>query len=197
MKIRISNTEIEISMFFVSAFTLFLIFGGIGAVFRVFSAIVIHEAGHLICMFAFGESPQSVEIKSFGVRIKRCEGIILSYGREVAVYLAGPAVNLVAAAVLYLFGKDTIGCAVNLSIALFNLLPAGRLDGGNVLRAILQRELGLWKGKKVCNIVSVLIIVPILILGAILAVKFYSPTLLISSSYLFITEIRGQKAPDA
>ncbi len=197
MKIRISNTEVEISVFFVSAFTLFLIFGGTGAVFRIFSAIVIHEAGHLICMLAFGESPQSVEIKSFGVRIKRCEGVILSYGREVAVYLAGPAVNLTAAAVLYLFGDDTIGSAVNLSIAVFNLLPAGRLDGGNVLRVILQKKFGLWKGKKACSIISVLIIVPVLICGAVLAVRFYTPTLLISSSYLFITEIRGQKTPDA
>ena len=48
MKIRVKNTEIEISMFFVSAITLFLIFGGTEAVFRILSAIVVHESGHLL-----------------------------------------------------------------------------------------------------------------------------------------------------
>lgn len=197
MKIRLFNTEIEISMFFVSAFTLFLIFGGIEAVVRIFSAIVIHEAGHLICMLSYGESPKSVEIKSFGIRIKRREGVILNIGREIAVYFAGPVINLIAALGFYLFGADMIGCAINLTIALFNLLPAGRLDGGNVLRVILQRKLGLWKGKKVCSIISIFIIVPVVISGVILAIKFYTPTLLISSAYIFITEIKGQEKPDA
>jgi hypothetical protein len=75
---------------------------------------------------------------------------------ELAVALAGPAVNFVLAAALWvvapvLAGSELLASFVgsvmlaNLGLGIFNLLPAFPMDGGRALRALLAERVGSYR----------------------------------------------------
>lgn len=138
----------------------FLIGGGAGAavsgvllVIAVFACVLAHEFGHILTARRFGIASPDVTLLPIG-GIARLQAIPERPGQELAVALAGPAVNLIIAALLILaLGPDSINgdlavvvrpadilpalTAINLFLALFNLLPAFPMDGGRALRAVL------------------------------------------------------------
>jgi len=83
------------------------------------------------------------------------------------VALAGPAVNLIIAAVLYIWltmtnawaplSQMSIGAGpfmerlliANVSLVIFNLIPAFPMDGGRVLRALLASRLEYVKATRI------------------------------------------------
>jgi stage IV sporulation protein FB len=136
--------------------------GGAGAAgFRIveilllFVCVVAHEFGHALTARRFGIATRDVTLLPIG-GLARLERMPRKPWQEVAVALAGPAVNVVifGLAVLVLIAMPApsgplLGttnfadlpyeiAALNLVLAVFNLLPAFPMDGGRVLRALLS-----------------------------------------------------------
>ncbi|MBX6396580.1 MAG: M50 family metallopeptidase, partial [Alicyclobacillaceae bacterium] len=125
--------------------------GLIWEVIVVFCVVVLHELGHVAAATALGYRVREMTLLPFGgVAVMERESSSWSPDHEIWIAAAGPLCNglqILAALVLYSAHLWSEGFAsffvrVNLTIALFNLLPALPLDGGRIWRAVGSRTYG-------------------------------------------------------
>lgn len=125
----------------------------------VFGCVVLHELGHALTARRYGIETQDITLYPIG-GVARLERLPQRPLEEFWIAVAGPAVNLVIAAILSGFFVLVTGLdfamitenllalvlfhliAANLFLVGFNMLPAFPMDGGRVLRALLATRLG-------------------------------------------------------
>jgi len=125
----------------------------------LFLCVLLHEFGHIFTARAFGVPTPYVTLLPIG-GVAQLERIPEEPGQEFLIAIAGPLVNVFITIVLVVIaganlqtsaavGLDNMHillidrlAAVNLFLALFNMIPAFPMDGGRVLRAVLASRFG-------------------------------------------------------
>ena len=134
---------------------------GVGYVLAVFLCVVLHELGHSVVAQRYGIPVADITLYPIGgvARIEKRPAA----RQELAIAVAGPAVNVVIALILAVVlgaqGKLPLASDLlhfsagtglgfvasilkaNVWLVLFNLIPAFPMDGGRVLRAALALKM--------------------------------------------------------
>ncbi|MCC8131240.1 MAG: hypothetical protein LIO72_05760 [Ruminococcus sp.] len=97
-----------------------------------------HEFGHLLAMKLVGARVAAIRFYGGGIGIS-ADTEDLSKPARLLIYIAGCLTNLTFVLLFYIIGED-MASAVNLAIALFNLMPVSYFDGGMILRLILPNR---------------------------------------------------------
>lgn len=179
---RVGGVSCRLSLLFPALITALLLWQPDGLAVSCLLASLIHEGGHLVAMLAVGVPPQRCTLGAFGMRID-LRSTLVGYGSHIAISLAGPLANGLAAVVLFcLHSSDA--AAVHLLLAGFNLLPAAALDGGELLRYGLCL-LGMERlADSLLRFTSALVLLPLAAVSIWLFITNENPTLLIVSGYL-------------
>ncbi len=157
-------------------------------------ASAMHEGGHLLAMMALGCPPRLCTLGAFGLRIEMGGERLVGYRRNIRISLAGPAVNLLAAPLLWAVGCKTAAVVHGL-LAVLNLLPAAALDGGQIMRCVLCLAGKEAQADRWLRLLSAAVMLPLAAGAFWLALsRRGNPTLLIVSGYLVaLIFLHGEK----
>jgi Zn-dependent protease len=134
------------------------VLNGVVFILLLFLFVLLHEFGHALAARKYGIATRDITLLPIG-GLARLERMPKEPKQEFWVALAGPLVNFVLAILLFGWLLLTNGLGgivnttvtegsliqrlaiVNLTLLLFNLIPAFPMDGGRVLRAFLAMRM--------------------------------------------------------
>ena len=171
-----------------------------GTAFMVllFVCVLAHEFGHILTARAFGVATPDVTLLPIG-GVARLERIPEDPREEFLIAIAGPLVNVAIALALVAVAGASLDAghlaavesakismidrlaAVNLFLAVFNMIPAFPMDGGRVLRALLAIRLGFARATEIAATIGQWVAFGLGFLGL-----FYNPMLIFIAIFVYL-----------
>ncbi|MCS7166743.1 MAG: site-2 protease family protein [Gemmatales bacterium] len=181
---------------------------GMLMIVMLFTIVVMHELGHALTARRFGIRTRHITLLPIG-GVAWLERIPEKPWQELAIAIAGPAVNIVLAGILYAVFTSFLGTPeallnlsaeiteqvaastaeqmvrtlfwVNVMLVAFNLLPAFPMDGGRVLRALLAMHMEYAQATNIAASIGQLMAILFGFLGLV-----FNPMLLFIALFVWI-----------
>lgn len=165
---------------------------------------LLHELGHLFAGICLKMKPEKIEIIPVGVSIsfkvsikdinKKIGKANMLELKKIFVALAGPIVNII---VIFIVANMKIEIIkqfqiifANICIFIFNMLPIYPLDGGRIIKGIIE----ILKGRKISNYciakISIIIVSLLTILSVIILYHNFNMAIIFIVTYIWILVIK-------
>ncbi len=157
-------TDMLAFMFFVLAFFPHM------PVFFFVLAVLIHEAGHLLCSKILAVKLKKIEYETLRAIIEtEEEGMYEKF----LILIWGPLSNLISSAFVFCFFKDQtiIFPYISFFLAVINLLPISKLDGGQIAEIVLLK-LFSEKGRTIAAVLSDVCIISVFLFSSFRMLKY-------------------------
>lgn len=171
-------------------------------VLTVFACVVLHELGHALTARQYGVPTRKITLLPIG-GVASLERMPEDPKQELLIAIAGPAVNVVIAGLLFIVMLFSPGflpestealeegfrwsfffpslLSVNVILVVFNAIPAFPMDGGRVLRALLSMRTSRLRATQIASNLGQL-----LAIGFVIAGFFYNPWLIFIGLFVFL-----------
>jgi Zn-dependent protease/predicted transcriptional regulator len=184
-------------------------FAGVVFLLLLFACVVLHELGHATMARRYGVVTSEIVLYPIG-GIARLDKIPAGKA-ELWIALAGPAVNVVLAGLMYgvlqlLPGESAASPSQllddepsvprqlfwsNVALVVFNMIPAFPMDGGRVLRAALSLGLGQERATRIAARVGQAMAIGLAVVATVVF-EPVNPVLLLIAFFVFLGA--GQEA---
>jgi len=171
---------------------------GIVSIILIFLCVIIHEFAHSLVARKYGVKIKDIILLPIG-GVSEMEELPSQPKQEINVALAGPLTSIVLSLIFFfayrlLFpeakavnisifqGNLLLNLfAINLMLAIFNLIPAFPMDGGRVLRGILGLKMGLLQATRVAVGIGEFLAILFFFFGL-----FFNPWLALIAVFIFL-----------
>ena len=168
MKIKLFGTKIYISFLFAATLSLMLATDKTGLIIPTLFAVLIHETGHLLAMWAADCAPKEIRLIPASVQI--VESFPKTNAAQVGIIICGPLCNAAVGAALFLNYRLGVDISLkfallNIILAVFNLLPVSGLDGGRLIEMIIAKKKELYTAERTVKLLTIIFSAVIVLFG--------------------------------
>jgi len=187
ISIRIGGADVRIHFSFLVFNALIFLMRSSGLVFSFYAVCLLHEVGHLSALIFTGGSISAVDVSGAGIVIGTRKGGSVTAKSRLYVLLAGPAANMIFYVLLNVCGYHGIFSKLNLTAAVYNMLPYRSLDGGAIISLFTVGTVSERAVMHILNAVKLMIIAASAIAAYFLGSEAFP--LLVAAIALFIGDI--------
>ena len=165
---------------------------GTAAAVGLFVSVTLHELGHAWVALRYGLGIESITLWILGGLAALSE-IPREWNREFWIAIAGPATSVATAGLaagLLLVTPSSLPAAqfvfgwlavANVTLAVFNMLPAFPMDGGRILRALLARNRPYGSATRIAARIGIVFAMLFAVVGAL----NFDPILLLLALFIY------------
>lgn len=155
---------------------------------------IFHEIGHLLAGIILKVKPEKIEIMPCGLSISFYKNVTNCKIKELIIVLAGPITSALLAILsqnikfAYIMKEEAVYS--NILILLFNLIPIYPLDGGRIIKTILDVKLKNNKNNNIINKINYIAIIILTIISSIGVFYYKNFAIFLICIFLWIMVLR-------